>query len=217
MSASLIRTREHLRVRRPRLAGLLVAFVTVALLALVLAPLAAGAARVTPRGTMTILWDRTDLASVQLANNVMVLPIAPTALVPVAHTLKLTSKISGGSMQTAAPYWGPVKYKGGIRFLKLMPSAHWTQVSVTKLSFNIRTQSVRASINGQPRVLFAFVNEMGMTDHRFVRGGHTYVRIRGASLSYAPKAAAALNAAFGYTVPAAPTPFASLAEVVRLN
>ena len=217
MSLPLIWTRDHPRVQRSRLAVLLMAFVTVALLALILAPLASGAARVTPRGTVRILWDPADLASVQFANNVMVLAIAPTALVPVTHSLKLTSKISGGSMQTAAPYWGPVKYKGGIRFLKLMPSAHWTQVTVTKLSFNIRTQSVRASINGQARVLFAFVNEMGMTDRRFVRGGHTYVRIRGASLSYAPKAAAALSAAFGYTVPSAPTPFASLTEVVRLD
>ena len=180
-------------------------------------PLAAGAATVTPRGTVTIVWDRADLASVQLANNVMVLPVAPTALALVSHSLKLTSRISGGSMQTAAPYWGPVRYKGGIRFLKLTPAAQWTQVKVTKLTFNIRTQSIRASINGQAPVLFAFVNEMGMTDHRFARDGHTYVRIRGASLSYAPKAAAALNAAFGYTVPTAPTPFASLAEVVRLN
>jgi hypothetical protein len=217
MSLPLIWTRRHLRVRRPRLAHLLVALLTAAVLVLVLAPLASGATAVTPRGTVTIVWDRTDLAGVQLANDVMVLPVAPAALAPVSHSLKLTSTISGGSMQTAAPYWGPVRYKGGIRFLKLTPSAHWTQVTVTRLTFNIRTQSVRASINGQAPVRFAFVNEMGMTDQQFTRGGHTYVRIRGASLSYAPKAAAALKAAFGYTVPAAPTPFASLAEVVRLN
>lgn len=217
MPSSFTWAREHRRVRRLRLAALLVALLMAGLLVLVLAPLASGVATVTPHGTVTIVWDRTDLASVQLANNVMVLPIAPTALVPVSHSLKLTSTISGGSMQTAAPYWGPVKYKGGIRFLKLTPSAHWTQVTVTKLTFNIRTQSIRASINGHAPVLFAFVNEMGMTDHRFARGGHTYVRIQGASLSYAPKAAAALKAAFGYTVPAAPTPFASLTEVVRLN
>lgn len=217
MSPLLMWTREHLRGRRSRLAGLLVAFSTAALLVLVLAPLAAGARTVTPRGTVTILWDRTDLAGVQLAHTVMVLPVTPTALVPVSHSLKLTSTISGGSLQTAAPYSGPVRYRGGIRFLKLTPAAHWTQVTVTKLTFNIRTQSIRASINGQARVLFAFVNEMGMTDQRFARGGHTYVRIRGASLSYAPKAAAALNAAFGYTVPAPPTPFASLTEVVRLD
>ena len=217
MSSSLIRTGGHRRVQRSRTAGLLTAFLTAALLALVLAPLAASAATVTPRGTVTILWDRTDLAGVQLAHNVMVLPVAPTALVPVNHSLKLTSTIAGGSMQTAAPYWGPVRYRGGIRFLKLTPAAQWTQVTVTKLTFNIRTQSIRASINGQTPVLFAFVNEMGMTDHRFARGGHTYVRIRGASLSYAPKAATALKAAFGYTVPDAPTPFASLTEVVRLD
>ena len=217
MSPSLISNRGHLRVRHARTAGLLAAFLTAALLALVLTPLAARAATVTPHGRVTILWDRTDLASVQLAHDVMVLPIAPTALVPVSHSLRLTSTISGGSMQTAAPYRGPVKYKGGIRFLKLTPSAHWTQVTVTKLTFNIRTQSIRASINGRTPVIFAFVNEMGMTDHRFARGGHTYVRIRGASLSYAPKTVTALRAAFGYTVPSAPTPFASLAEVVRLN
>lgn len=217
MSSPFTWTREHLRVRRPRLAGLLVALLMTGLLVLVLAPLASGAAMVTPHGTVTIVWDRADLASVQLAHNVMVLPTAPTALVPVSHSVKLTSTISGGSIQTAVPYWGPVNYRGGIRFLKLTPAAHWTQVTVTKLTFNIKTQSVKASINGHAPVLFAFVNEMGMTDHRFASGGHTYVRIQGASLSYAPKAAAALKAAFGYTVPAAPTPFASLTEVVRLN
>jgi hypothetical protein len=217
MSSSSTWTREHHRVRRLRLAGLLAALLTAGLLVLVLAPLASGAAMITPHGTVTILWDRTDLASVQLAHNVMVLPSAPTALVPVSHSLKLTSTISGGSMQTAAPYWGPVTYKGGIRFLKLTPAAQWTQVTATRLTFNIKTQSIRASINGHAPVLFALVSEMGMTDHRFASGGHTYVRIQGASLSYAPKAAAALKAAFGYTVPAAPTPFASLTEVVRLN
>ena len=88
---------------------------------------------------------------------------------------------------------------------------------MTKLTFNIKTQTVRASINGQPLVAFAGVNEMGMTDHVFWSHGHKYVRIRGASLSYTPKSAAALKAAFGYTVPDAPQPFASLREVIRLN
>ena len=144
-------------------------------------------------------------------------PIATTALTPVSRSVRLTSTISGGSFHTASPYWGPVRFRGGIRFLKLTPAATWTQVTVTKLTFNIRTQTVRASINGQPLVAFAGVNEMGMTDSVFWSHGHKYVRIRGASLSYTPKAAAALKAAFGYTVPDAPQPFASLNEVIRLN
>jgi hypothetical protein len=199
------------------LAGALVALLAAGLLFLALAPFALGATDVTPQGTVAISWDRTDLASVQLAHNVMVLPIAPTALVPVTRSVRLAATISGGSIQSTSPYWGPVNNRGGIRFLKLTPAAHWTQVTVTKLSFNIRTQSVKASINGRSPVVFALVNEMGMTDRRFTSGGHTYVRIQGASLSYAPKAAAALKAAFGFTVPSAPTPFASLTEVIRLN
>jgi hypothetical protein len=139
------------------------------------------------------------------------------ALTPISRSVRFTSTISGGSFQTALPYWGPAKFRGGIRFLKLTPAATWTQVTVTKLTFNVQTQSVRASINGHAPVVFALVNEMGMTEHPFMSGGRTYVRIEGASLSYAPKAAAAFKAAFGYTVPAAPTPFASLAEAIRLN
>jgi hypothetical protein len=187
------------------------------LLVLVLAPVTADAATITPHGSGALVWDQTDLANVQLANGVFVEPIAPTALTPVSRSVRLTSTISGGALQTASPYWGPVRFRGGIRFLKLTPAATWTQVTVTKLTFNIRTQSVRASINGQPLVVFAGVNEMGMTDHVFWSHGHKYVRIRGASLSYTPKSAAALKAAFGYTVPDAPQPFASLAEVIRLN
>jgi len=196
--------------------ALLVLLLSVLLL-LVLGPVNADAATITPHGFGTLVWDRTDLASVQLANGVFVEPIAPTALTPVSRSVKLTSTISGGSFQTSSPYWGPVRFRGGIRFLKLTPAATWTQVTVTRLTFNVKTQSVRASINGQPLVTFAGVNEMGMTDHVFVSHGHKYVRLQGASLSYAPKAAAALKAAFGYTVPGAPQPFASLAEVIRLN
>jgi hypothetical protein len=209
-------TRCAPRIRRLRAAGVPAALSAACLLILVLA-LPASAATVTPRGTVTILWDRTDLANVQLAHGVGVFPISPTALVPISHSVKLTSTIAGGSIHTALPYHGPVRYSGGIRLLKLTPAAHWTQVTVTRLTFDIGTQSVKASIDGHTPVRFAFVNEMGVTDHRFTRGGHTYVRIRGASLSYAPKAAAALKAAFGYTVPDAPTPFASLTEVVRLD
>ena len=184
---------------------------------LVVAPVTAGAATVTPRGTGTLVWDQTDLANVQLANGVFIEPIAPTALTPISSTVRLTSRVSGGSFQTAGPYWGPVRFRGGVRFLKLTPAATWTQVTVTKLTFNIRTQSVRASINGQPLVRFAGVNEMGMTDHVFWSHGRKFVRITGASLSYTPESAAALKAAFGYTVPDAPQPFASLTEVIRLN
>ena len=110
-----------------------------------------------------------------------------------------------------------MRFRGGVRFLKLTPAATWTQVTVTRITFNIRTQRVRASINGQPLVNFAGVNEMGMTDQVFSSHGHTFVRIRGASLSYTPQSAAALKAAFGYTVPDAPQPFASLTEVIRLD
>jgi len=216
MSSSLIGTRPASRVRRVRVAGALATLATVCLLVLILAPLAS-AATVTPRGTVTIVWDRTDLASVQLAHDVGVFPVSPAALVPVGHSVRLTSTISGGSFQTALPYHGPVRYRGGVRLLKLVPAAQWKQVTVTKLTFDIGTQVVKASIGGHAPVTFAFVNEMGMTDHHFTKGGHTYVRIQGASLSYAPKAAAALKAAFGYTVPDAPTPFASLTEVVRID
>ena len=187
------------------------------LLILVLAPVTAGAATITAHGTGTLFWDQADLANVQLANSVFVVPIAPMAFTPISSSVRFTSTISGGSFQTALPYWGPVRFRGGVRFLKLMPASTWTQVTVTKLTFNIKTQSVRASINGHPVVDFAGVNEMGMTDHVFWSHGHKFVRIKGASLSYTPKSAAALKAAFGYTVPDAPQPFASLTEVIRLN
>jgi hypothetical protein len=163
----------------------------------------ASAATITPHG-VTLFWDQADPAKVQPAHSVFVVPIAPMALTPISRSLRSTSTVSGGSLQTALPsYWGPVKFRGGICSLKL--------------TFNVQTQSVRASINGHAPVVFALVNEMGMTEHPFMSGGRTYVRIEGASLSYAPKAAAAFKAAFGYTVPAAPTPFASLAEAIRLN
>ena len=213
-------TRSSLRTRSLRRAwparALLVLLLS-GLLALVLAPVTAGAATMTPHGTVTLFWDQADLANVQLANSVFVVPIAPMALTPISRSVRFTSTISGGSFQTALPYWGPAKFRGGIRFLKLTPAATWTQVTVTKLTFNVKTQSVRASINGQPLVAFAGVNEMGMTDHVFWSHGHKFVRIKGASLSYTPQSAAALKAAFGYTVPVAPQPFASLTEVVRLN
>jgi len=163
----------------------------------------ASAATITPHG-VTLFWDQADPANVQPAHSVFVVPIAPMALTPISRSLRSTSTVSGGSLQTALPsYWGLVKFRGGIRPLKL--------------TFNVQTQSVRASINGHAPVIFALVNEMGMTEHPFMSGGRTYVRIEGASLSYALKAAAAFKAAFGYTVPAAPTPFASLAEAIRLN
>ena len=214
------RIRSFLRARssrRARPACAAFGLLLVGLLVLVLSPATASAATIIPHGTVTLFWDQADLASVQLADNVMVFPIAPTALTPISHAIKFTSAISGGSFQTALPYWGPVKFKGGIRFLKLTPAATWTQVTVTKLTFNIKSQSVMASINGGSLVRFAGVNEMGMEDHRFVSHGHTYVRIEGASLSYTPALAAALQAAFGYTVPIAPTPFAGLNEVIQLN
>ncbi len=196
---------------------MLLVFLLSGLVVLAVAPVTAGAATITPHGTLTLNWDRADLANVQLANGVFLEPITPMALTPISHTVRLTSTISGVSFQTASPYWGPVRFRGGVRFLKLTPAATWTQVTVTKLTFNVKTQSVRASINGQPLVAFAGVNEMGMTDHVFSSHGHKYVRIQGASLSYTPQSAAALKAAFGYTVPDAPQPFASLTEVIRLN
>ena len=177
----------------------------------------ASAATITSHG-VTLFWDRADPANVQPAHSVFVVPIAPMALTPISRSLRSTSTVSGGSLQTALPsYWGPVEFRGGIRSLKLTPAATWTQVTVTKLTFKVKTQSVRASINGQPLVDFAGVNEMGMTDHVFWSHGHKFVRIKGASLSYTPQSAAALKAAFGYTVPAAQQPFASLTEVIRLN
>ena len=202
---------------RARPAGALLVLLLAGLLVFALAPATAGAATIKPRGTVTIFWDQMDLANVQLANSVFVVPIAPMAMVPISSSVKFTSTISGGSIATASPYWGPVKFKGGVRFLKLTPAATWTQVTVTKLTFNIKTQSVRASINGQPLVDFAGVNEMGMTDHVFWSHGHKFVRIEGGSLSYTPESAAALKAAFGYTVPDAPQAFATLTEVIRLN
>ena len=220
MNSSLTHTRLSLAVRsfhRASPALSLLVLLLSSLLVLVLAPVTAGAATITPHGSGKLVWDRADLANVQLANGVFVVPIAPTALTPISSSLRFTSTISGGSFQTAAPYWGPVRFRGGIRFLKLTPAATWTQVTVTRITFNIKTQSVRASINGQPLVTFAGVNEMGMTDHVFWSHGHKFVRIKGASLSYTPKSAAALKAAFGYTVPDAPQPFASLTEVIRLN
>ena len=219
MSSPFAHTRSSHRtglLRRARPAPTLLVLLLLGVLALAVAPVTAGAATVAPHGTVTLTWDQTDLANVQLANNVFVEPIAPMALIPVRRSVR-TGTISGGSFQTALPYWGPVTFRGGVRFLKLTPAATWTQVTVTRLTFNIKTQSVRASINGQPLVRFAGVNEMGMTDHVFWSHGHKYVRIQGASLSYTPKSAAALKAAFGYTVPDAPQPFASLNEVVRLN
>jgi hypothetical protein len=176
----------------------------------------AGATSITPHGTATLTWEANDLASLQLANNVMVMPIAPVAFTPVAGTIKLGFPIVGGSFLTALPYWGPVYLGGGIRFLKLSPGPTWTQVTVTKLAFNIKTQAVTASINGGPRVVFADVNEMGMTDHRFWSHGHLYVRIRNALLFYSAAATTALQSAFGYVVPAM-EPVGSLTEVVRLK
>ena len=204
-------------LRRARPAPALLVLLLSSLLVLVLAPVTAGAAGITPHGSGRLIWDKTDLADVQLANGVFVEPIAPTALTPISSSVRLTSTISGGSFQTASPYWGPVRFRGGVRFLKLTPAATWTQVTVTRITFNIRTQRVRASINGQPLVNFAGVNEMGMTDDVFSSHGHKFVRIKGASLSYTPQSAAALRAAFGYTVPDPPQPFASLTEVIRLD
>ena len=220
MHSALAHARSSLDVRTRHRAWPTVALLAVllfVLLLLVLAPGNASAATITPHGTGTLVWDQTDLKNVQLANGVFVEPIAPTALTPVTRSVRLASTISGGSFQTSSPYWGPVRFRGGIRFLKLTPAATWTQVTVTRLTFNVKTQSVKASINGRPLALFAGVNEMGMTDHVFWSHGHKYVRLQGASLSYTPKSAAALKAAFGYTVPDAPQPFASLTEVIRLN
>jgi len=144
----------------------------------------ASAATITPHG-VTLFWDQADPAKVQPAHSVFVVPIAPMALTPISRSLRSTSTVSGGSLQTALPsYWGLVKFRGGIRSLKL--------------TFNVQTQSVRASINGHAPVVFALVNEMGMTEHPFMSGGRTYVRIEGASLSYALKAAAAFKVAFGW-------------------
>ena len=144
----------------------------------------ASAATITPHG-VTLFWDQADPAKVQPAHSVFVVPIAPMALTPISRSLRSTSTVSGGSLQTALPsYWGLVKFRGGIRPLKL--------------TFNVQTQSVRASINGHAPVVFALVNEMGMTEHPFMSGGRTYVRIEGASLSYALKAAAAFKVAFGW-------------------
>ncbi len=158
----------------------------------------ASAATITPHG-VTLFWDQVDPAKVQPAHSVFVVPIAPMALTPISRSLRSTSTVSGGSLQTALPsYWGPVKFRGGICSLKLTPAATWTQVTVTKLTFNVQTQSVRVSINGHAPVIFALVNEMGMTEHPFMSGGRTYVRIEGASLSYALKAAAAFKVAFGW-------------------
>jgi hypothetical protein len=220
MHSALTHARSSLDARTRHRAGPTVSLLAVllfVLLLLVLAPVSASAATITPHGTGVLVWDQTDLKNVQLANGVFVEPIAPTALTPVRRSVRLASTISGGSLQTTSPYWGPVRLRGGIRFLKLTPAATWTQVTVTRLTFNVKTQSVRASINGGPLALFAGVNEMGMTDHVFWSHGHKYVRLQGASLSYTPKSAAALKAAFGYTVPDAPQPFASLTEVIRLN
>jgi hypothetical protein len=220
MNSVFAHTRSPLRVRPLRTvwpARALLVLLLSGLLALVIAPVAAGAASITPHGTVTLFWDQADLANVQLANNVFVVPIAPMALTPISSSVRLSSTISGGSFHTALPYWGPVRFRGGVRFLKLTPASTWTQVTVTKLTFDVKTQSVRASIDGGPLVAFAGVNEMGMTDHVFWSHGHKFVRIRGASLSYTPQSAAALHAAFGYTVPDAPQPFASLTEVIRLK
>jgi hypothetical protein len=173
-------------------------------------------AAITPHGTGVLRWDAGDLANPQLANNVMVLPIGATALKPVPNTVRLTSPIAGGSFRTTSPYWGPVRFAGGVRFLKLTPAATWTQVTVTKLTFNIKTQSVTASINGGPMMRFADVNEMGMTDHRFTRNGHLYVRIRGALLFYTAAARSALNSAFGYSLPSM-EPVGTLSETIRLR
>jgi hypothetical protein len=220
MHSALTHTRSSLDTRTRHRAWPTVALLAVllfVLLLLVLVPVNASAATIKPHGTGTLVWDQTDLKNVQLANGVFVEPIAPTALTPVSRSVRLASTIAGGSFQTASPYWGPVRFRGGIRFLKLTPAATWTQVTVTRLTFNVKTQSVMASINGRPLARFAGVNEMGMTDHVFRSHGHRYVRLQGASLSYTPKSAAALKAAFGYTVPDAPQPFASLSEVIRLN
>jgi hypothetical protein len=217
-SSAFTRSSDGIRsARRAWPACVLVLLLLAGLLVLVLAPATAGARTIKPQGTVTIVWDQSDLANVQLANGVMVLPIAPMAITPISNSVKFTSTISGGSVADASPYWGQVRFRGGIRFLKLTPAATWTQVTVTKLMFNIKMQSVRASINGQPPVDFAGVNEMGMTDEVFWSHGHKFVRIQGASLSYTPESAAALKAAFGYTVPDAPQPFASLTEVIRLK
>jgi hypothetical protein len=216
MSVSLARARRcphpNGRLRR----ALLFACVTAALLVVAL-PSTAVAANVPARGKATLVWDRFDLANVQLAHGVMVVPVGPMTLTPVSHTLKFSSKVSGGPILNELPYWGPVVLGGGIRFLKLTPAQTWTQVTVTKMTFNLKTQTVKASIDGGARVVFSLVNTMGVTQHRFSRGGHTYVRIQGAALAYAPKAAAALKAAFGYMVPDAPTAFAYLTEVLRLD
>ena len=83
---------------------------------LVLAPVNAEAATITPHGSGALVWDQTDLANVQLANGVFVEPIAPTALTPVSRSVRLASTISGGSLQTASPYWGPDRFRGDIRF-----------------------------------------------------------------------------------------------------
>lgn len=173
-------------------------------------------AAITPHGTGVLRWDAGDLANPQLANNVMVLPIGATALKPVPNTIRLTSPIAGGSFRTTSPYWGPVRFAGGIRFLKLTPAATWTQVTVTKLTFNIKTQGVTASINGGPMVRFADVNEMGMTDHRFSKNGRLYVRIQGALLFYTATARTALNSAFGYALPSM-EPVGTLSETIRLR
>jgi hypothetical protein len=152
----------------------------------------ASAATITPHG-VTLFWDQADPANVQPAHSVFVVPIAPMALTPISRSLRSTSTVSGGSLQTALPsYWGLVKFRGGIRSLKL--------------TFNVQTQSVRASINGHAPVVFALVNEMGMTEHPFMSGGRTYVRIEGASLSYALKAAAAFKVAFGLATRCRPRP-----------
>ena len=220
MNPPIVHIRAMLRVTSPHRAAprrAVLACLLCGLLGLAVVPAAASAATIKPHGTLVLTWDQTDLAHVQLAHSVFVVPMAPMALTPVSHSVSLTSTISGGSVETATPYWGPVRFRGGIRLLKLAPAAAWTQVTVAGLAFNVKTQSVRASLNGGPLVDFAGVNEMGMTSHVFWSHHRKYVRISGAALSYTPQSAAVLKAAFGYTVPDAPQPFAALTEVIRLN
>lgn len=205
------------RHRSPWLTGGLAVLVLASLAVFALTAAAATPATVTPSGTVSLVWEPGDLAGIQLAHKVMVLPIAATTLTPVPSSVELTSPISGGSIQTSSPYWGPVHLAGGIRFLKLTPAKHWKQVTITDLTVNIKTQGMTGSIDGARPVRVAGLNEMGLSASRISRDDHTYVELRGGLLSYAPRTAAALKAAFGYSTPAAPSPFATLNAVVRLG
>jgi hypothetical protein len=184
-----------------RVASALLALATALALWLVIAAPRAEAATLKLKGVSTTVTTDPATTLALFSGGIIPLPIAPSSVAPTTNAARYAFPITGG-MVDSKTLVGEIRHSGGLVLAHYNSDNTWTALSLARFTVKINgSPSISAVVNGGKRADIATLDLSGIHVKKYMKGGHTFVRISNVGVTLNKTATDAVDATFGTSLP----------------